>query len=71
MQRVMVCGSETWATKVEDVRRLVRTERAIVRWMCGVTLKDGKSSHQLSGRLGVEDIADIMKRGRPVFLVTF
>ena len=42
VQRVMVYGSETWAAKVEDVRRLVRTERAMVRRMCGVTLKDRK-----------------------------
>jgi len=40
VQRVMVYGSETWAAKVEDVRRQVRTERAMVRLMCGVTLKD-------------------------------
>jgi hypothetical protein len=60
----MVYGSETWATKVEDVQRLVRTERAMVRWMCGVTLKDKKSSQELFGRLGVEDVVDVMKRGR-------
>jgi hypothetical protein len=34
--RVMVYGSETWAAKVEDVPRLVRTKRAMVRWMCYV-----------------------------------
>jgi hypothetical protein len=32
--------------------------------MCGVTLKDRKSSQELLGRLGVEDIVDVMKRGR-------
>jgi len=61
VQRVMVYGSETWATEVEDVQRLVKTERAVVRWMCGVTLKDRKSSQELLGRLGVENV---MKRGR-------
>ena len=61
MQRVMVSGSETWATKIEDVRRLVRTERAMVRWMCGVTLKDSKLSRDLLDRLGVEDV---VRRGR-------
>jgi len=53
VQRVMVYGSETWAAKVEDVRRLVRTERAMVRWVCGVTLKDRKSSRDLLDGLGV------------------
>jgi len=52
VQRVMVYGSETWAAKVEDVRRLVRTERAMVRWMCGVTLKDRKSSGRVVGSTG-------------------
>jgi len=64
VQRVMVYGSETWAAKVEDVRRLVRTERAMVRWMCGVTLKDRKSSDELLGRLGVEDVVEVVRRGR-------
>jgi hypothetical protein len=34
VQRVMVYGNETWATKVKDVRRLARPERAMVRWKC-------------------------------------
>jgi hypothetical protein len=42
----------------------VRTERAMVRWMCGVTLKDRKSSQELLGRLAVEDTIDVMKLGR-------
>src|SRR4029077_17215494 len=54
VQRVMVYGSETWAAKVEDVRRLMRTERAMVRWMCGVTLKDRKSSDELLCRVYVK-----------------
>jgi len=33
----------------------------MVRWMCGVTLKDRKSSDELLGRLGVEDV---VRRGR-------
>jgi hypothetical protein len=40
------------------------SERAMVRWMSGVTLKDRKSSQELLGRLGVEDVVDVMKRGR-------
>ena len=32
--------SETLAMRVEDMNRLERTERMMVRWMCGVTLKD-------------------------------
>src|SRR5260221_433675 len=52
VQRVMVYGSETWAMKMEDMRRLERAERMMVRWMCGVTLKDRKTNEELLGRLG-------------------
>jgi len=38
----------------------------MVRW-CGVTLEDMKSSQELWGRLGIEAIADVMKRGRLVW----
>ena len=40
VQRVMVYGSETWPMRVEEIRRLERAERMMIRWMCGVTLKD-------------------------------
>ena len=40
VQSVMVYGSETWAMKAEDMQRLERTERMMIRWMCGVRLSD-------------------------------
>ena len=57
-------GSETWPMKVEDMQRLERTERMMVRWMCGVTLKNRISNKDLNRRLGVEGIADVVRRGR-------
>jgi len=36
----MVYGSETWAMKVNDMRRLERAQNTMLRWMCGVTLRD-------------------------------
>jgi len=44
VQRVLVCGSETWATKADDIQR---AERAMVRWMCGVKFKDRRSNREL------------------------
>ena len=44
VQSVMVYGSETWAMKAEDMQRLERTERMMIRWMCGVRLSDEKAS---------------------------
>jgi hypothetical protein len=64
VQSVMIYGSETWATKVEDVNRLVRAERMMVRWMCGVTLKDRIHSEELLERLGITSVADVVRRGR-------
>jgi hypothetical protein len=34
-----VDGSETWPMKVEDMQRLERTEKMMIRWMCGVTAR--------------------------------
>ena len=64
VQRVMVYGSETWPMKAEDVQRLERTERMMVRWMCGVRVKNRISSEELNGRLGIVKIMEIVRRGR-------
>src|SRR5260221_7183309 len=41
-----------------------RAERMIVRWMCGVTLKDRKTNEELLGRLGIECVFDLVQHGR-------
>ena len=64
MQRVLVYGSETWLVKVEDIQRLERTKRMMVRWMCGVSLKNRISSDELNTRLGVEAVSEIVRCGR-------
>ena len=43
----MMYGSETWAMKMKDLQHLGRAEKMMIRWMCGVTLKDTKSSGEL------------------------
>jgi hypothetical protein len=64
VRSVMTYGSETWPMKVEDTRRLERTERMMVRHMCGVSLKDRKSMEDLRGRLKIESISDVIRRNR-------
>jgi len=65
VRSVMIYGSETWPMKVEDGQRLERTERMMMRRMCGVTLKDRKSSEELRGRLGLEQsILDLIRKHR-------
>jgi hypothetical protein len=50
--------------KVEDMQRLQRTERVMIRWMCSVSLKNRISSVELNGRLGIEEISVIVECGR-------
>ena len=57
VQSVMMYGSETWAMKVDDVQRLERTEKMMIRCMCGVTLKDKKRSDDLRLRLGIVSVS--------------
>ena len=64
VQRVMVYGSETWPMRVEEVRRLERAERVMIRWMCGVTLKDRCKIEELRKRLDIKDVADVVRKGR-------
>src|SRR2546425_11283851 len=63
VQRVLVYGSETWPMKAVDMRRLVRTENSMVRWMSGVTLKDRRKSEELRRVLGIESVDSVVSRG--------
>ena len=64
VQSVLIYGTETWAMKADDLRSLERTERMMVRWMCGVSLKDRKRSVDLCNLLGISHVADVVRRGR-------
>ena len=43
----------------------------IIRWMCGVTLKDRCKSEELRKRLDIEDVADVVRKSRLRSLVTW
>ena len=47
VQSVLVYRSEAWPMKIEDAKRLLHTERAMVRRMCGGTLSCRKRSEDL------------------------
>jgi len=64
VQRVLIYGSETWPMKIEDMLHLERTEHMMVRWMCSVSLKNRISCVDLNGRLGLEEVTDIVRHGR-------
>jgi len=57
-------GSETWPVRKENVVALQRAEIRMVRWMCGVKLKDRLPNNELRERLGVDDIALILQQNR-------
>ena len=53
VQSALTYGTETWAMKKANLQSLERTEWLMVRWMCGVSLKDRKHSMDLYSLVGV------------------
>ena len=47
-----------------DLRSLERTELIMVKWMCGVSLKDKKRSEDLCSLLVINCVADVVRCGR-------
>ena len=64
VQSVMVYASETWAVRVEEEQRMERNENIMLRWMCGVTLRDKVSMVELRRRLGIKGVVKVMRRRR-------
>ena len=60
----MVYASETWAVRVEKEQKKERNENVMLRWMCGVTLRDKVPTVELRRRFGTEGVVDVMRRGR-------
>ena len=64
VQSVLTYRTEIWAMKAKNLQSLGRAEGMMVRWMCGVSLKDRKQSEVLYGLLGVQSVAEVVRRGR-------
>ena len=60
----MLYGSETWPTKIEDIRKIQRSEMKMLRWMTGVSLSERKSNECVRSILAIDDIAEVMQRNR-------
>ena len=56
---VMLYGSETWPTKVEDIRK-IQSEMRMLRWMTGVSLSERKSNEWVRSMLAIDDVAEVM-----------
>ena len=55
-------GSETWPVRKENEVALQQTEMRMVRWMCGVKLKDRFPSNELKERLEMDDIMSVLQQ---------
>ena len=57
---VMLYGSETWCLTEKEMVILKRTERAMVRAMCGAKLADRKNTEDMMDMLGLNQTIDKM-----------
>ena len=57
----MLYGSETWPTKIEDIRKM-QSEMRMLRWMTGVSLSERKSNECVRSMLAIDDVAEVMQR---------
>ena len=64
VQRALIYGSSTWPMKVEDMKRLTRAERSMVRLMCCVGWRDGGNIEELYKRLNIVEISEMVSRER-------
>ena len=62
MRSSMLHGSEIWPARKEVA--LQRAEMRMVRWMCGVQLKDRFPSMELRERLGIDDKTLALQQNR-------
>ena len=58
----MLHGSEIWPVRKENEMALQRAEMRMVRWMCGVKLKNRVSNKELRERLGIVDIVSLLQQ---------
>ena len=61
---MLTYGTENWAMKAEILHSLETAEPMMVRWMCGVSLKNRKQSEVLYRLLGVQSVAEVVRCGR-------
>ena len=64
VRKVLLYGSETWPFLTEDVRLLVTADSGMIRWICGVSLKNRIPTTDLLLRLGPNSINDMLRWNR-------
>ena len=66
VRSAMLYGCETWCLRENEMIILIRTERAMVRSMCGVKLVDGKNTEDLMKILDLKENLDKMAHANGV-----
>ena len=56
VRSTMLYGGECWGPTIQDSQRLLRTDRSMIRWICGIKAKREVSSDSLLTSLGLVDI---------------
>ena len=64
IRTVLLYASECWAPNVNDLLKLQRNDRAMIRWTCNVRLKDHISSDSLLRKLGSNNIQTLLRYNR-------
>ena len=62
VRSAMLYGREAWCLREKEMAILRRTERAMIRAMCGVKLLDRRSSEELMDMLGIKESLDRMAK---------
>ena len=61
---MMTYGSETWPIRAQEMRKMEKIEKIMIKLMCRVILKHRCKSEELRKRLEIEDIADVDRKCR-------
>ena len=62
----MLYGSEAWCLREKEVAILRRTERAMIRAMCGVKLLDRRNSEELMDMLSIKESLNRMAKASSI-----
>jgi len=62
VRSAMLYVSETWCLREKEMAILRRTERAMIRVMCGIKLMDRRNTEELIAMLGLEKSLDRMAK---------
>ena len=60
----IIYGSETRPLLVDVGLTFERAEMQMIRWMCGISMKDRRTNEELRRLVGVEPIATVIRSGR-------